>query len=178
MDIYEAIRTRRSIRAYSDKEIPAEVLRRVLDAARLAPSGNNRQPTRLIVIKDKTRRAELVPICNRQTFIGDAPVVIVAVGKNSAQHRADYIANMDSLINVSICVDHLTLAARAEGLGTCWIGAFDGNKLKEYLQLPADWNVICLTPLGYPKVPGFGEPRSRIALEEFAFDETWKPGAK
>ena len=68
-------------------------------------------------------------------------------------------------VDVAIAVDHLALAARAEGLGTCWIGAFDNNKLKNLLNIPKDVNVVVVIPLGYPKGP-FGTMGYRKELDE------------
>ena len=174
MDTYEAIGTRRSVRAYRDDPIPDDVLRRVLDAARVAPSGSNRQPTRLILVREPAARQALAPMCNNQDFITQAPVVIVAVGRNINYSRGRYMGDMSMLVDVSIVVDHLTLAARAEGLGTCWIGSFDNAALKAHLDIPDSWNIVAVTPLGYPRGDAFGPPGPRIALEEFVMSERWR----
>ncbi len=78
------------------------------------------------------------------------------------------------IVDVAIAVDHLTLAARAEGLGTCWIGSFDNARLKEFFDLPEDVNVVALTPLGYPEGDPFTDPEGRLPLEEFVMWDTWK----
>lgn len=174
MNIYEVMRTRRSVRKYAAAPIPEEVLHRVLDAARIAPSGSNRQPTRLIVVTDAAKRRELVPYCHNQEFVATAPVLVIAVGKDIKYNRGEWMGQGAMLVDVSIAVDHLTLAARAEGLGTCWIGSFNGPALKEYLGLPEDWYVVALTPLGYPEGDAFTEPEGRIPLEEFVMWEGWR----
>src|SRR5574340_263114 len=114
MDLYEAMRTRRSVRSYRPDPIPAEVLDRVLDAARIAPSGSNRQPTRLIVVTEGKVKKDLVDMCHGQAFIGTAPVVIVACGKDLKYNRGEWMGKGAVMVDVSIAVDHLTLAARAE----------------------------------------------------------------
>ncbi len=173
MDFYEIVRTRRSVRAYQPSVIPEEVLERVLDAARIAPSGSNRQPTRLILIRDEERKRRVAELCHGQTFIATAPVVIAACGRDIQYNRGEWMGRCSVIVDVAIAVDHLTLAARAEGLGTCWIGSFDGPALKQFLGLPEDVEVVALTPLGYPQGDPFRPPEGRIPREEFVMEEKW-----
>ena len=173
MDLYEVIRTRRSVRAYRHAPIPEEVLVRVLDAARIAPSGSNRQPARFIVVTDNETKKELVPMCHDQAFIAAAPVVVVACGRDIKYNRGEWMGRCAMIVDVAIAVDHLTLAARAEGLGTCWIGSFSNAKLKEFLKLPEDVDVVALTPLGYPEGNPFTEPEGRIPMEDFVCWDEW-----
>ena len=173
MDLYDVVRTRRSVRKYRSDSIPQEVLTRVLDAARIAPSGSNRQPTRLIVVTDDEIKAKLIPMCHDQAFIATAPVVIVACGRDIEYSRGEWMGRYSMIVDVVIAVDHLTLAARAEGLGTCWIGSFSNAALKEFFQLPEDVYVVALTPLGYPDGDPFGEPEGRISLDEFVRWDRW-----
>ena len=174
MDIYTIMRTRRSVRHYRPDPIPREVLHRVLDAARIAPSGSNRQPTRLIVVTDPNIKEQLVPLCHDQAFIAAAPVVICAVGRDLKYNRGEWMGDCAMIVDVAIAVDHLTLAARAEGLGTCWIGSFSNAKVKEFFKLPDDVNVVALTPLGYPEGDPFTGPEGRVPMEEFVMGEAWK----
>jgi len=169
MDFYEVISTRRSIRSYKPDPIPEEALNRVLDAARIAPSGSNRQPWKFILVKDDQLKKDLVPLCGNQSFIAEAPIVVVACGRNIHYDRGKYMGDMSMLVDVAIAVTHLTLAARAEGLGTCWIGMFDNKAIKELLQIPEDVNVVALIPLGYPKGKVFSEPGPRKSLNEIVY---------
>lgn len=173
MDFYEVVRTRRSVRAYRPDAIPQELLNRVLDAARVAPSGSNRQPTRLIVVEDEQIKQDLVPMCHDQAFVATAPVVIVACGRDIHYNRGEWMGRYAMIVDVAIAVDHLTLAARAEGLGTCWIGSFNNAALKEYFQLPEDVEVVAVTPLGYPEGDPFTPPEGRIPREEFVRRDRW-----
>lgn len=167
MDFYEVIRTRRSIRSYKSDPIPENVLRRVLEAARIAPSGANRQPWRFIVVKNPEVKRRLAEACNGQMFIAEAPVVVVACGFNIHYNRGGYMGDFSMLVDVSIAFTHLILAARAEGLGTCWIGSFDNRRVKKLLGIADDVNVVAITPLGYPKSPeAFRKPGFRKSLEE------------
>lgn len=166
MDFHEVIRTRRSIRSYKPDPIPEDVLTRVLEAVRIAPSGSNRQPWNFIVIKEEALRKQLVPVCGNQEFIAEAPVVIVACGYNINWNRGGYMGDMSMLVDVTIAFTHLVLAARAEGLGTCWIGSFNNDGVKKVLGVPEDVNVVAITPLGYPTTEKFAEPGTRKPMPE------------
>jgi nitroreductase len=165
MDLHEAVRTRRSIRAYKPDPIGDETLNRVLEAVRIAPSGSNRQPWRFVLVKDEELKRQLAAACNGQAFIAEAPLVVVACGFKIPIDRGGYMGNMGMLVDVSIAFTHLILAARAEGLGTCWIGAFDNNEVKKLLKIPEDVNVVAVSPLGYPK-QGFSNPGARKQMDE------------
>jgi len=173
MDFYEVVRTRRSIRSYKPDPIPEEVLERVLEATRIAPSGSNRQPWRFIIIKDEDLKKQMVVACHNQSFIADAPITIVACGYNIHYDRGEYMGDMSMLVDVSIAFTHLVLAARAEGLGTCWIGSFNNNEVKNILGIPKEVNVVAITPLGYPKDEEFTgasrrkRPEEIISLDRF-----------
>jgi len=166
VDFYEVIRTRRSIRSYKPDPIPDDVLKRILEAARISPSGSNRQPWKFIIVKNEELKRKLAEACHNQMFIAEAPIVIVACGYNIHWNRGEYMGDLSMLIDVSIAFTHLILAARAEGLGTCWIGSFSNKKVKEILKIPEDVNVVAITPLGYPKDEHFGEPGPRKPLSE------------
>ena len=158
MDVTTAIKSRRSIRKYLSKEIPHDVLLQVLDAARLAPSGANRQPIHLIVVTDPEKKKGLVPLCKNQHFVEEASVFIAGI---------DDPLQKWNRVDLSITLDHLSLAAIQFGLGTCWVGAFDQEKLAEYLEVPKDRVItVCMT-LGYPDESP--EPRSRKSLAEITF---------
>jgi nitroreductase len=166
VDFYEVVRTRRSIRSYRPDPVPDDVLKRVLEAARISPSGSNRQPWKFIIVKNKELKRKLAVACHNQMFIAEAPIVIVACGYNIHWNRGEYMGDLSMLIDVSIAFTHLILAARAEGLGTCWIGSFSNKEVKEILRIPEDVNVVAITPLGYPKDERFEEPGPRKPLLE------------
>lgn len=171
MEFHEVVRTRRSIRAFRPYPIPEEALNRVLEAARIAPSGSNRQPWKFIVVRDEELRKRLAAACRNQGFVAEAPVVVVACGYDIGYDRGGYMGDMSVLVDVSIAFTHLILAARAEGLGTCWIGAFNNDEVKDVLDIPEDVNVVAVTPLGYPRDDGFAEPGSRKPLAEIISEE-------
>lgn len=141
MDVMTAIRGRRSVRRYKPREIPSEMLEEVLEAARLAPSAANRQAWELIVVKEKETKDALVPACKNQKFVGECSVFLVALEDPDQKW---------SRVDAAIMLDHITLAAYEKGLGTCWIGAFDKDKVASILDVPPNRTVaMCLT-LGYP----------------------------
>ncbi len=155
MDVHEAIRKRYSVRAYQDRAVEDDKLRRVLEAARLAPSGGNRQPWKFVVVRDAQTRRKLAAACNDQTFVGQAPVVIVGVGV-----MPDRIMGCDvpgDPVDVAIALEHIALAATAEGLGTCWIGAFKQDEVRQVVGVPDSAKVVEVMPLGYPA----DEPRAK-----------------
>ena len=149
MELKEAITKRQSIRDYQDKPVPEEKLRRILEAAHLAPSANNMQPWKFVVVTDSKRRKELARAANGQTFISQAPVVIAAVATEPESVMSSGIPSY--AVDVAIAVDHMTLAAVDEGLGTCWIGAFSQQRVKEILNIPDKYRVVALLPLGFPR---------------------------
>lgn len=171
MDVYEAIRTRQSIRRYKPDEVPDDVLNRVLNAMRLAPSAGNLQPWRFVVVKDAATREQLAKATFGQEFIAHAPIIIVACGwkKRAYSKMGGYWSSLS--VDVSIAFDHLTLAAAAEGLGTCWIGSFFEEEVRRVLSIPEDVTVIALTPMGYhDKSPA---PKTRKELSEIVCYERW-----
>jgi nitroreductase len=170
MDVMDAIRSRRSIRSYQDKPVEDEKLRAVLEAGRLAPSARNLQEWRFVVVRDKALREKLAVAANGQTFVGEAPVVIVACAVTDG-HRMS-CGEQCYPIDVAIALDHISLKAVEEGLGTCWIGAFDPDKVRKLLGIPDSVRVVELMPLGYP----VSEPssRPRLDLDEIVMHDAWK----
>ena len=171
MDVYEAIRTRTSVREYRSDTVPQEVLDRLFDAMRLAPSGKNLQPWRFVTVTDQDTRRRLVDACRGQKSVGQAPVVLVGCGWESRAYSqmGGYWNGLP--VDVAIAMEHLMLAAAAEGLGTCWIGAFDESAVKKVLGIPRDVKVIALTPIGYPAKKRKHRPRKE--LSEIFAAERW-----
>jgi len=170
MNVMEAIRQRRSVRAYLDKPVEEEKLEAVLEAGRLAPSASNSQEWRYVVVRDPAMRAKLAEAANGQKFVGDAPVVLVACAKTDGHKMS--CGEPCYPIDVAISLDHITLKAVEEGLGTCWIGAFGQPAVKKLLNIPEDIRVVQLMPLGYPA----DQPaaRSRLSLDDIVIPEKWK----
>ncbi len=170
MEVKEAIKKRQSIRDYEDKPVPEEKLLKVLEAARLAPSGANSQHWKFIVVREGKRRQELAQAAGGQTHVAKAPVVIAAVA-TMPEHvmRCGVPAYA---VDLAIAVDHMTLAAVDEGLGTCWIGAFSQEEARDILKVPENYRIVTLLTLGFPKQAG--RPKIRKSLDEIVSYETFK----
>ena len=125
MDVLDAMKTRRSVRAYSDRPIPADVMGRMKQALRMAPSACNIQPWHFVLVSDAAMREKIAQAAHKQTWIAQAPMIVVACGLPIKAYKGmgGYGNSVD--VDLGIALDHLTLAAVADGLGTCWIGAFD-----------------------------------------------------
>jgi len=171
MEVMQAIRKRKSIRAYLDKSVEDEKLELILQAARLAPSANNRQEWRFIVVRDKSKRNRLMQAAKGQSFVREAPVIIACCADDPDQHVMT-CGQLCYPIDVAIAIDHMTLKAAEEGLGTCWIGAFYEDKVKEILNIPNNIHVVELLALGYPKDASSKE-KNRLPLETIVMYESW-----
>jgi len=169
MNVFEAIKLRYSVRRYKDKPVEEDKLRKVLEAGRLAPSAKNRQEWRYVVVRDREKRQKLMTAAKNQRFVGEAPVVIAACAEDD-----NYVMSCGQLaypIDVAISIDHMTLVAVEEGLGTCWIGAFWEDQAKEILNIPGNIRIVLLLILGYPA--DSIKPKSRMPLEEIVMYDEW-----
>ncbi len=143
----DLINARYSCRNYSDAPVSDELVRAVVDAARLAPSACNRQPWTFVAVRDADTRHSM--LAKSRPAFADAPVVIVACGHHDqAWHRpADNKDHTD--VDLSIAVEHICLASTALGLATCWVCSFDTEAVRRELGLPDEVEPIALIPLGY-----------------------------
>ena len=162
MNIYEIIEERRSVRDFRADEISEETLKKILGAARLAPSAHNAQEYKFVVVKDAKKKKALAKASSSQRFIATAPVIIVAVALNPEHAMSSGIPAYT--IDLAIALDHITLAAVQEDLGTCWIGAFSQEDIKDILNIPKQYKVVALLPLGMP----YDDPgvKSRKSLKD------------
>lgn len=169
LTVWEAIKTRRSVRKFAPDDVPDEMIEQMLEAARLAPSAGNRQPWSFSVVKDKEVRKELRRICWNQPFIEEAPVVIVCFGdleqyfevRRSAFQYQKYLGSSVTftipqkltfaIANTYIAIEHLVLMATALGLGTCWVGGFDdASEFNRLFGLADNLIPVAVVPVGYP----------------------------
>lgn len=170
MDFLELVNARYSVRSYQNKPVEEDVLARILEAVRLAPSGANRQPWRFVVVQDVETRKQLALACNSQQFIAQAPVVIAGCGL--MPDRIMHCGMPGDPIDLSIAMEHLSLAATAEGLGTCWIGAFGQDKVRKVLGIPETVKVVAVMTLGYPADTPLSKKRK--PLSEIICYNHWK----
>lgn len=169
MDVIKAIRDRRSVRAYEKKGISADVLTRIMESARLAPSANNRQPWKFVIVRDPAKRKALAKAAKEQQFVSEAPVVIAAVALEPERVMTCGVPTY--AVDLAIAVDHITLAAVQEGIGTCWIGAFYQEDVKKILGVPNELKVATLLTLGYPRDQA--RFKNRKSLEEIVCYDGW-----
>lgn len=170
MDIYEIIALRKSVRAFTDDDIPEAVMTRVLEGARFAASASNRQEWRFVVVRQPETRGKIGEAAFGQNHVSQAPVVIACCAETD-----DHVMPCGQLsypIDLGIAVTHITLCAAAEGLGTCWIGAFDEKHVKTILGIPPQVRVVALLPIGYPQDPGPVE-KIRSPLDNTVKYERW-----
>jgi len=148
MKFIELAKKRFSSRSYTDQTVEPEKIASLLEAARVAPSAVNYQPWHFIVIQRKAN-IEKVAECYKRDWLKKAPVLIVACGDHSRSwKRSDSKDFCD--VDISIAVDHITLAATEIGLGTCWVCNFNVDECSNALNLPPHLEPIVLIPVGYP----------------------------
>lgn len=172
MNVYDAIRIRKSVRSFQKKEVPDEVLYRILSAARLAPSARNRQEWRFVIVKNPETRRKLAEAAKKQMFIAEAPIVIACCAEAEDLNYVMTCGQLAYPIDLAIIIDHITIIAAAEGLGTCWIGAFYEEEVKKILNIPEKKRVVQLLPLGYPTDISIVE-KNRLPLEKIVKYEKW-----
>ncbi len=163
MNLYDTIFARRSIRGYSDEPVPADALMRILEAARIAPSACNNQPWHFFVVRDAETRRRLFPN-NHQAWAAAAPVVLVACSLPGQAWVRKWDNKNHADVDLAIAMEHVVLAATEEGLGSCWICAFDPAVIRTVLALPTEMEPVAITPLGYGTATA--GPTHRKSLEE------------
>lgn len=166
MDFREVICGRESVRSYDPtRPVDKLVLERILEAGRVAPSAANKQPWRFLLISSRETLTRLKR-CYQRPWFQDAPHILVVVGKvGDAWTRQDGYNSIET--DVTIAMDHMILAAENEGVGTCWVAAYDPGVLRSALGLGPDERVYSITPLGYPR-PGYSRKirKERKTLSE------------
>lgn len=149
MDTIEAILTRRSIRHYSEKSVPEELIYKILEAAMSAPSARNTQPWHFIVVTSREMLDRIPDVHPYAEMLCQAPLAILVCGDKNIEPNSDYINQ-----NCSAATENLLLAAHAFGLGAVWLGVFPQKKRVEGLTrlfcLPANIIPVALVSLGFP----------------------------
>ncbi len=173
MDVFEAIKTRRSTRRFKSEDVSEEQVEQLLQAAIMAPSGGNMQPWDFIIIRDEEQKKALAKAALGQRFITTAPVVIVVCANKprTARRYGERGAELYSLQDTSAATQNILLAATAMGLAGCWVGAFNDEAVSNVLKLPKNIRPVVILPIGVP-----GEsPRMppRISLREIIHNEKW-----
>lgn len=170
MDFLELVRSRYACRAYQPRPIEEDKLLRVLEAVRLAPSGSNRQPWKFVVVQDPEVKRRLVRACANQRFIATAPVVVAGCGLMPDRIMSCGVPG--DPVDLAIALEHLSLAATAEGLASCWVGAFSQDEVREVLGIPRTAKVIELMTIGYPA--DMPRAKTRKPLSEIISIDQWE----
>jgi len=174
MDVLEAIKGRRSIRAFKNQDVPAETVEELIDAARWAPSAGNIQPWEFIIVRKPRIKRRLVEAALGQMFIEEAPVVIV-VCANEERSSQGYGVRGETLYclqDTAAAIQNIHLTAYSLGLGTCWVGAFREEETRKILKIPHGVRPVAIIPVGYPAESP--SPRRRRPISQMVHYETFQ----
>lgn len=181
INMIKEIKTRRSIRNYSNKLVEDEKIIQLIESARLAPSGSNTQPWNFIIVKSELIKQKLAQVSHKQKWMLSAPVFIVCVAdiRCRIKENIDVVLNENSpqeelkqiIRDTSISVEHILLEAESLGLGSCWVAWFTQDEIRPILNIPNDKYVVGIITLGYANETP--EARQRKTIEEIIHYETW-----
>jgi len=165
MEILKAVKERRSIRNFQKKEIPEEIIYKLIDALIWAPSAGNLQSRKFYFVRDERLKKEIAAAALNQGFIAEAPLVIVGCTDNRISRRyGDRGVNLYSIQDVAVSIMGMMLVAHENGLGTVWVGAFREGELFEILDMPHNLRPVAIVPVGYPsRIPS---PPPRVSRQE------------
>lgn len=150
MDYFDVIQNRESVRDYDpNKQVDKSILMRIAEAGRIAPSASNKQPWKFLIVSSDSM-LQKVRQCYDKAWYKNAPHILVVIGNRSKAwvRREDGYNSIET--DLTIAMDHMILAAEAEGVGTCWIAAFDNELIRNTLKHGSDEVIYSITPLGYP----------------------------
>ncbi len=173
MDVFEAIKNRRSVRAFSNQPVSDEEIDRLIDAARWAPSAGNLQPWEFIVVREPEIKHGLCRAAGNQTFIEEAPVVVVVCAdpQRSAKGYRSRGINLYCLQDTAAATQNMLLTAQAMGLATCWVGAFHEEEARKVLRIPDGVRPVAIVPVGHAAEKPRARPRR--PMNEIVHRETY-----
>jgi nitroreductase len=162
--IFEAIKSRHSVRNFLDKPVEEAKIKQILEAASLAPSAGNTQEWRFIKIKNQKLKIKIAEAARGQMFIAEAPIVILLCIdlKEIEMAYGDRGVEVYSLLDCGMAAQNLMLSATALGLGTCPVGGFDEEEVRKILSLPENVKPILIIPIGYPAEKPIKRPRKSL----------------
>jgi nitroreductase len=183
MDVLKAITSRRSIHKFKDIPVPKDILVDMFVAGQYAPSAGNLQPCQFIVVDDEDLKDVVADACYNQDWMKSAPVFIIVIC-NSAKIESQYgnRGDMYAIQSAAALTQNMLLVATTHGIGTCWVGAFNGDKILDVLGVPPGFTVQSVIPLGYPAESVPTPPRLSLfdtaRLNKFGFfgklaDQDW-----
>jgi nitroreductase len=176
LDVFEAIRSRRSVRAFTNEPVSEEEVMKLVEAARLAPSAGNIQPWEFVVVRNAEIKRGLSAAALDQTFIEEAPVVIVVCANQTRASRGygSRGVNLYCLQDTAAATQNMLLAAHALGLATCWVGAFQEEDAKKVLKISSDVRPVAIIPIGHAAEKPMA--RSTKPLSDIVHQETFGNG--
>jgi nitroreductase len=161
VDVFEAIRTLLAVREYEPRPIPDEVVKRILEAGRLAGSSGNKQPWHFVVVQNPETLRQLAAALSSGPYIAGAPLAVVVVVERKR------------VADGSRAIQNMLLAAWGEGVGGNWVGFGKMEEVKQLLGIPEDLDVVAVVPFGYPANPDKQGKKTRKPLTEIAHRERW-----
>jgi len=171
MHVQDAMKIRKSVRSYKNQPVEKEKIQRILEAAQIAPSAMNLQEWRIVVVTDNSTIKRIVSgAVPSQKFITEAPVLFVCCAETDKANMK--CGHPRYAVDLSIAVDHMMLAAVEVDLGTCWIGGFSQQPVKDILNIPEEIEVFSLLPIGYPTDPETAAKKRKL-IDEIVCYDTW-----
>jgi nitroreductase len=156
MDCVEEILNRRSIRKFKNEPVSEEVINNILEAGRLAPTATNQQPWHFVFVRNKQEKEAFI-FSGFNRFVTDADFIVLGVYKKS-----EVIIEKLSLMDVTIALQNMVITAKVQGVGSCWMGAFDEKKLRDTLNLPDDCITVGAVAFGIPGEQPKRPPKKKI----------------
>jgi nitroreductase len=167
MDFFDVVQNRRSVRTFLDKEVEGVKLQKILEAGNASPSAGDIQGYEIVVVKDRKLKEALSKAAHGQSFIAQAPVVLVVVAnqKRSAKRYGERGAKLYAVQDASIATSYMQLAVTALGLGSCWVGAFDDKEVAKVIGANIDEGFMpeAILPIGYPSQTPRATPRRKLS---------------
>ncbi|MFW5913317.1 MAG: nitroreductase family protein [Candidatus Hadarchaeota archaeon] len=174
MNLLDLIKKRRSVRSFKSKEIPDKDLKKILEAARWAPSAGNKQPLEIVVIKSEKKRTQLTKAALNQKFLKEPPVdlVICANISRTKKKYGERGAKLYAIQDTAAATQNIHLMAKSLGYGTCWVGAFHEKRVAEVINAPSEIKPVAIIPIGIPdedpQAPG------RRDLEKMIYKDSYQ----
>jgi nitroreductase len=175
MEVAKAIKERRSIRQFTDKNIPDDIVKKIVEAGRWAPSPKNTQPWRFIIIRDTKKLIEISEYARYSPYLKDVPLGIAIIV--SPIEAYDWYDELQENKYAAACAaQNMMLQAWDMGIGSCWVSV-DREKVAELLDVPEELFLLCVMAFGYPtKEPPKPDEEKRIPAGGLTMRETYLPG--
>ncbi len=160
-DVLKAIRTRRSVRRYTDAPLSREQIEAILEAGRFTPSGKNTQPWRFVIIESESKRSELATLFPQQGLVAAAPVTLAILLDREAGYD-----ELKDVQGIGAAIENILLAIHSLGLGACWMGRARDKEIERFLGAREGEELMALIPIGHPAE--VSTPTPRLSLSDLA----------